>query len=230
MNAVSVLTCGFSKPRENLTSSRGRPFATRAWLLTSLAWLLAPSRLRYPASLRSVPFWTCAICMHGTSSSTASVVNRLPRPTFHTFNCFWNEASHAWILIPTWALCCLPSSLPTNLAFPFTMLHGLPTNPTNPFDDFAYSEVVSPIAQTQTHPPILIQVHQDQPAPAADVKLVTASVQSSLKHRLKTPRTSDMLVNKFLVAASNLSASTPSKSTPVRGLAPLPTSVPRPGT
>ena len=37
----------------------------------------------------------------------------------------------------------LPSDLTPNFAFHFAMLHGLPTNPTKPFDDFARSEVVS---------------------------------------------------------------------------------------
>ena len=68
----------------------------------------------------------------------------------------------------------LPSDLIHNFAFYFTMLRGLPTiNPTSPFDDFARSEVVSPIAQT--YPLIPIQVHWDQPAPGADVEPPTTT-------------------------------------------------------
>ena len=85
----------------------------------------------------------------------------------------------------------------------------------------------SPIAQT--FPPIPIQVHQDQPAPAAGVKLMIASAQSALEHRLQTPRTSNVPVD-TLLAASPRSTSTPSQSTLEGGLPPLPTSFPRPGT
>jgi hypothetical protein len=117
----------------------------------------------------------------------------------------------------------LPPELTPNLAFHFYILHGLPTNVINPFTDFMRSELVSTIAQT--HAQIPIQVHPDQLAPADDVKLITASAQSALKHREKTPRHSNVPVDLLLppsgtsgatrpVAESPLCASNPFQGTP----------------
>jgi hypothetical protein len=117
----------------------------------------------------------------------------------------------------------LPPELTPNLAFHFYILHGLPSNAVNPFTDFMRSELVSTIAQTYAQIPI--QVHPDQSAPADDVKLMTASAQSALKHREKTPRHSNVPVDRLLppsgtsgatlqVVESPLRASNPFQGTP----------------
>jgi hypothetical protein len=106
----------------------------------------------------------------------------------------------------------LPPELTPNLAFHFYILHGLPTNVINPFTDFMRSELVSTIAQT--HAQIPIQVHPDQLAPADDVKLITASAQSALKHREKTPRHSNVPVDLLLPPSGTSGATRPLAASP----------------
>jgi hypothetical protein len=123
------------------------------------------------------------------------------------------------------AVACMTSD--TYLAFHFYILHGLPTNVVNPFTDFMRSELVSTIVQTYAQIPI--QVHPDQLAPADDVKLITASAQSALKHREKTPRHSNVPVDRLLPPSGTSGATRPMAESPLRARNPFqgtPTHVP----
>jgi hypothetical protein len=103
--------------------------------------------------------------------------------------------------------------LTSNFAFHFYMLHGFLTNDTNPFADFMRSEAISQIAQT--YKAIPIQVHPDQLAPAADVKLMTASAQSAKKHRQKTPCRSKVPVDLLLPPCGPSGATQPVAKLPL---------------
>ena len=96
-----------------LQQAAGKPdiFAREAFRYSSLAAQF-PS-LVTGAILASIPcvitisplldmryLYAWHLFLHSVSSKSTAVAN-----------CFWNEVSHAWIIIPTWASCCLPSSL-----------------------------------------------------------------------------------------------------------------------
>jgi hypothetical protein len=80
----------------------------------------------------------------------------------------------------------LPELTP-NMGIHFRARGGWPTAP-DPLLDFSRIEVSSQQAQRYTC--IQIEVHPDHPAPAADVRLITASEASALRHHALTPKTS----------------------------------------
>jgi hypothetical protein len=73
------------------------------------------------------------------------------------------------------------------MALHFKVRGGWPT-PSDPFVDFARPELSSHLAQRYNS--ISIEVHPDHPAPASDVKLITASEASANRHHSLTPKTS----------------------------------------
>jgi hypothetical protein len=79
----------------------------------------------------------------------------------------------------------LPPELTPNMGLHFKVHGGWPTDSADPLIDFSRPEVSSQLAQRYDR--IDIEVHADHPAPAADVKLITASEASALRHKSKTP-------------------------------------------
>jgi hypothetical protein len=65
---------------------------------------------------------------------------------------------------------------------------GRGTDAVDPLADFSRSEVTSQIAQR--YDCITIDVHPDRPAPASNVKLITASEAPAIRHTASTPRES----------------------------------------
>jgi hypothetical protein len=81
----------------------------------------------------------------------------------------------------------LPELTP-NMALHFKMCSDWPTNSNDPLSDFARSKVTDQIAQT--YDCITTKVHPDHPAPAADVRLMTALAASVIRHQALTPKNS----------------------------------------
>jgi hypothetical protein len=80
----------------------------------------------------------------------------------------------------------LPPELAANMGLHFKIRGGWPTDSADPLIDFSRPEVSSPLAQR--YDSILIEVHPDHPAPAAEVKLITASEASARRHHGLTPK------------------------------------------
>ena len=81
----------------------------------------------------------------------------------------------------------LPELTP-NMGLHFQVRGGWPTDSADPRIDFSRPEVSSQLAQRYDR--IAIEVHPDHPAPAPDVKLITASEASARRHHGMTPKTS----------------------------------------
>jgi hypothetical protein len=82
----------------------------------------------------------------------------------------------------------LRHDLTPNMGIHFKARGGWPTDSADPLLDFSRPEVSSQISQRYNC--IAIKVHSDHPAPADDVKLMTAAEASARRHHKLTPRTS----------------------------------------